>query len=146
MQIFCYLDDWLIVANGPQLLISDRDRTLELVQSLGFIVKGKKSSLVTTQYPKFWGAEIDLPGLRARPSAQRLGTILVATRAHGLGGLPQPGFGYNSWVHGEFSGRLTGLSTAHVATTNSLSPALPPGRGPVITVSPSGRASAPPLD
>lgn len=81
IRVFCYLDDWLIVASNPQLLISHRDFTLELVQTLGFIINWEKSSLVPTQHPIFLGAEIDLPGQLARPSLERIGNLLAATRA-----------------------------------------------------------------
>ena len=81
IRVFCYLDDWLIVASNPQLLISHRDFTLNLVQNLGFIVNWEKSSLIPTQHPTFLGAEIDLPGQLARPSSERVGNILAATRA-----------------------------------------------------------------
>ena len=81
IRVFCYLDDWLIVASNPQLLISHRDFALDLVQTLGFIINWEKSSLVPTQRPTFLGAEIDLPGQLARPSPERIGKLLAATRA-----------------------------------------------------------------
>ena len=81
IRVFCYLDDWLIVANTPHRLIAHRDFTLGLVQSLGFLINWEKSALTPTQHPVFLGAEIDMPNQLARPTRERVGKILVAARA-----------------------------------------------------------------
>ena len=81
IRLFCFLDDWLIVADSPQRLIAHRDITISVVQRLGFLINWEKSALEPTQRPVFLGAEIDLPGLRARPTPERVGTILAAARS-----------------------------------------------------------------
>ena len=80
IRIFCYLDDWLIVADDPVRLTSHRDFTLQVVQGLGFLINWDKSSLHPTQHPVFLGAVLDLTGLVARPTPERVSTILAAAR------------------------------------------------------------------
>ena len=81
IRVFCYLDDWLIVADTPTPPHSTPGFTLGLVQSLGFLINWEKSALTPTQHPVFLGAEIDMPNQLARPTRERVGKILVAARA-----------------------------------------------------------------
>ena len=81
IRVFCYLDDWLIVADSLQRLIAHRDFTLRVAQSLGFLINREKSALTPTQFPIFLGAEIDIPNQLARPSRERVNTIIGAARS-----------------------------------------------------------------
>ena len=81
IRLYCYLDDWLVVADSPLRLAAHRDFTLTVVQSLGFIVNWEKSELTPTQRPTFLGAVIDLPAQRACPTPERIGTVMAAARA-----------------------------------------------------------------
>ena len=78
--MFCYLADCLIVADSPRRLIAHRDLTLSVL-NLGFLINWEKSALTPTQIPVFLGAGIVIPGQLARPSPDRVGTILAAARS-----------------------------------------------------------------
>ena len=80
LRIFCYLDDWLLVANSPALLRQHLALLLHTVQALGFIINWDKSELIPTQCPNFLGATIDIPRQLARPSERRIATIAAAAR------------------------------------------------------------------
>lgn len=79
--MFCYLDDCLIVTDSSRRLIAHRDFTLSVVLNLGFLINWEKSALTPTQKPVFLGAGIVIPGQLARPSPDRVGTILAAARS-----------------------------------------------------------------
>lgn len=49
IRISSYLDDVIIISNSFDKCISDRDKTLNLLSSLGFIVNFKKSCLIPSQ-------------------------------------------------------------------------------------------------
>ena len=78
LRIFCYLDDWLLVASSPQILRQHLVFLLRTVQGLGFLINWDKSELIPTQHPSFLGAAIDIPGQLARPSPGRVATIVAA--------------------------------------------------------------------
>ena len=78
LRIFCYLDDWLLVANSRARLLDQLDFLLRKVQELGFLVNWEKSELTPTQHPTFLGAAIDIPAELARPSPDRIDTIIAA--------------------------------------------------------------------
>ena len=80
LRIFCYLDDWLLVANSPALLRQHLALLLHTVQALGFVINWDKSELIPTQCPNFLGATIDIPRQLARPSERRIATIAAAAR------------------------------------------------------------------
>ena len=80
LRIFCYLDDWLLVANSPALLRQHLALLLHTVQALGFIINWDKSELIPTQCPTLLGATIDIPRQLARPSERRIATIAAAAR------------------------------------------------------------------
>ena len=81
LRVFCYLDDWLLAAESPAQLLSQLDFLLRTVQALGFLINWEKSELVPTQHPTFLGAAIDIPAGLARPSPDRVDT-LVQTASH----------------------------------------------------------------
>ena len=72
IQIFHYLDDWLLVANSRSLLELHLQKTLELTHRLGFLVNLEKSSLTPSQIPSFLGASLDIPRLLAHPLPHRV--------------------------------------------------------------------------
>ena len=80
LRIYCYLDDWLLVAHSPPLLRQHLAFLLQTVQALGFIINWDKSKLVPTQCPTFLGATIEIPRQLARPSPGRIATIVAAAR------------------------------------------------------------------
>ena len=51
IQIFYYIDDWLLVAESQTLLLSHLQTTLQLSQSLVFITNREKSMLVPQRLP-----------------------------------------------------------------------------------------------
>ena len=60
-DIYFYLDDWLLVADSQSLLQSHLLATLQLAQSLGFIVFLKISLLTPQRMPVYLGASLDFP-------------------------------------------------------------------------------------
>ena len=67
IRIFYYLDDWLLVAESQMLLLAHLQATLQLSQSLGFIVNWKTSVLTPQRMPVYLGASLDIPRLIVRP-------------------------------------------------------------------------------
>ena len=78
LRLFCYLDDWLLAAESRDVLSRQLHFLLQTVQALGFLVNWKKSELAPTRRPTFLGAAIDLPRQLARPSPERVNTIMAA--------------------------------------------------------------------
>ena len=81
LRLFCYLDDWLLVAGSEQLLAAQVLILVQTVQALGFIINWDKSELSPTHTPIFLGAEIDLQNQLARPSPDRIQKIRRAAAA-----------------------------------------------------------------
>ena len=78
IEIYPYLDDWLLVASTPKELLSHLTRVLSTLDRLGFYVNEQKSQLVPTQRITFIGAELDSRSTRAflpRLRADRLSTL-----------------------------------------------------------------------
>ena len=75
VRIFYYLDDWLIVAESRDLLLQHRDRSLELAQSLGFLINWKKSALTPSRTPVYLGATLDIPRRLASPAPHRVAAL-----------------------------------------------------------------------
>ena len=71
IMIFLYLDDWLVVGRSRQEVLRSLKITVELTESLGFLINLEKSHLVPTQNPTFLGAEINLVEGIAYPSDER---------------------------------------------------------------------------
>ena len=83
LWIFCYLDDWLMVATPPPpppLLRQHLALLLQTVQALGFIINWDKSELTPTQCPNFPRGDYRYPRQLARPSQRRIATIVAAAR------------------------------------------------------------------
>ena len=72
IQVFYYLDDWLLVAESKELLELHLQTPLQWTQDLGFLMNWKKSSLVPQRLPAYLGAQLDIPNLLARPLEHRV--------------------------------------------------------------------------
>lgn len=77
-----YLDDWLIVSGSEKEARRHTDLVVETVERLGFIINRQKSHLSPTQQPVFLGASLDLVQGRARPSPERV--VSMVTCVNGL--------------------------------------------------------------
>ena len=60
IQIFSFLDDFILFANSPSALSAATEVTLSLLQSLGFRVNWEKSNLLPAQVVEFLGVSWDL--------------------------------------------------------------------------------------
>ena len=72
LRLFYYLDDWLLVAESRDLLETHLRTTLQWTRDLGFLVNWKKSSLTPQRLPSYFGAQLDIPRLLARPLEHRV--------------------------------------------------------------------------
>ena len=72
LQVFYYLDDWLLVAESKELLELHLQMTLQWTQDLGFLVNWKKTSLTAQRIPSYLGAQLDITNLLARPLEHRV--------------------------------------------------------------------------
>ena len=70
-----YLDDWLIRAQSPELVLSHTHIVLKLFQQLGLIVNREKSELSPRTRFIFLGMDIDLVHSWIRPTQAQLGKI-----------------------------------------------------------------------
>ena len=61
-------------------MLTQLDFLLRTVQSLGFLINWEKSELVPTRHPTFLGASISIPEGLARPSPERVETIVRAAQ------------------------------------------------------------------
>ena len=76
VQIFMYLDDWLILSKSRQSILQDTQLVIQTVSQLGFVINRDKSSLVLSQSPVFLGAQLDLVQGLVFPSLERVDNIL----------------------------------------------------------------------
>ena len=81
LRLFCYLDDWLLVAQSRTVLLHHRDLLLRVITDLGFLINWEKSALEPTQRPIFLGAVLDLPQTRARPADHRIESLITLIRS-----------------------------------------------------------------
>ena len=58
--IFAYLDDFLLLGNSQIELSTALDTTIQLFESLGFLINREKSTLAPVQFIQFLGIEFDL--------------------------------------------------------------------------------------
>ena len=72
MRLASYLDDWLIVNAIKKMLLLDRERLLNLLQKLGFLVNWEKSSLVPSQNITFIGAVFQFQRSLVLPTQERI--------------------------------------------------------------------------
>jgi hypothetical protein len=72
IRLAAYLDDWFVVNQNKQMLMEDREKTLNLLINLGFIVNLEKSNLIPTQTITYIGAMFCLKEGIVRPSPRFL--------------------------------------------------------------------------
>ncbi|KAJ1168845.1 hypothetical protein NDU88_000758 [Pleurodeles waltl] len=75
IAVFPYLDDWLIKAKSPELVLRHLQSTTQLLFDLGFSVNEPKSHLEPSQRLLFIGAVLDTTLGRAFPPPQRIQDI-----------------------------------------------------------------------
>ena len=80
LEVFAYIDDWLILDTSEAAVATSTSITLKLLKELGWIVNQAKSNLVPTQDLVYLGAAIDLQRGLIRPSAQRILTLKEVVR------------------------------------------------------------------
>ncbi len=51
VRLATYLDDWFVVDQNKQMLLVDREKVLNLLLNMGFIINLEKSALTPTQNP-----------------------------------------------------------------------------------------------
>jgi hypothetical protein len=76
VQIFMYLDDWLILAPSQEQAIKDTSHVIKTIERLGFIINKKKSHLEPSRTPIFLGARLDLVNGVATPSEERIVNLI----------------------------------------------------------------------
>ncbi|KAJ1125086.1 hypothetical protein NDU88_003524 [Pleurodeles waltl] len=75
IAVFPYMDDWLIKAKSPELVLHHLQSTTQLLFDLGFSVNVPKSHLEPSQRLLFIGAVLDTTLSRAFPPPQRIQDI-----------------------------------------------------------------------
>ncbi len=80
MRILNYLDDWLILAQSRDTLLSHIDSLLIHLESLGLCVNRRKSILAPSQSILYLGVCMDSLEMRARLSRERVAAILSYLR------------------------------------------------------------------
>ncbi len=80
MRILNYLDDWLILAQSRDTLLSHIDSLLIHLESLGLCVNRRKSILAPSQSITYLGVCMDSLEMRARLSRERAAAILSYLR------------------------------------------------------------------
>jgi hypothetical protein len=75
IRLIIYLDDILIMAESQNLVLHQAASTLNLLESLGFLVNYKKSQLVPSQQLEFLGLLIDSRGLTLQLPGEKLRKI-----------------------------------------------------------------------
>jgi ribonuclease HI len=78
IRLSVYLDDWMSLNQVKQKLIQDRDKCLNLLISLGFIVNNEKSSLAPQQSIVYIGALFNLKLGLISPTWERIKKIQQA--------------------------------------------------------------------
>ena len=80
IQIFLYLDDWLIVAETREAAARDTTRVVQEARNFGWIINLEKSDLQPSQTPTFLGAVLDFVQARARPTQERILAVQEGAR------------------------------------------------------------------
>lgn len=80
LRLFCYLDDWILLAESESLLLDNLYLLVQTTIELGFLINWEKSNLSPSRVPSFLGAVLDIPCQLARPSRDRILTVSSAAR------------------------------------------------------------------
>ncbi|KAG6937227.1 hypothetical protein G0U57_010216, partial [Chelydra serpentina] len=81
VQVFPYLDDWLIRGNSSSQVLSHIRTTMGMFDRLGLLLNVRKSTLVPTQRIDFIGAILDSTLARAFLPEARFQTLAAAIRS-----------------------------------------------------------------
>ena len=76
VQIFMYLDGWLILSKSHQAALQDTQLVIQTVSQLSFIINKDKSNMSPSQSPVFLSAQLDLVQGLVYPSVERVINIL----------------------------------------------------------------------
>lgn len=129
LRLFCYLDDWILLAESESLLLDHLYLLVQTTRELGFLINWEKSNLSPSRVPSFLGAVLDIPCQLARPSRDRI--LIVSSAARRLLLLRQ-GQGQTmapvSGLFGQSGGFGGGLSTTHETFPGPPSQVLPSGQ------------------
>ena len=79
VQIYQYLDDWLIVGGSHREALSATRQTCQLASRLGFIINREKSNLSPSQLPTYLGAVLDLRRGIVSPTPLRIDNLIECT-------------------------------------------------------------------
>ncbi|XP_071814758.1 uncharacterized protein [Apostichopus japonicus] len=79
VTLYAYLDDWLIVGESKSNAAHNVQKTVQILQELGWIINQTKSQLTPTQTIQFLGARLDSTTGIASPSEQRIEAVRAAT-------------------------------------------------------------------
>jgi hypothetical protein len=77
IRLVAYQDDWFVVNQNKQMLMENREKTLNLIINLGFIVNLEKSNLILTQTITYIGALFCLKEGIVRPTSERITKLLL---------------------------------------------------------------------
>ena len=77
IRLAAYLYDWFVVNQNKQMLMEDREKTLNLLINLGFIVNLEKSNLIPTQTITYIGAMFCLKEGIVRLALERITKLLL---------------------------------------------------------------------
>ncbi|CAC5367144.1 unnamed protein product [Mytilus coruscus] len=72
IRLAVYLDDWLLVDQQKSVLVKNRDTTITLLTSLGFIINTEKSDLIPTQTISYKGGLFRLDLGLVYPTPERI--------------------------------------------------------------------------
>ena len=78
IRLVAYLDDWLVVNKIKHQLIQDREKVLNLLTHLGFIINVKKSQLVPCQEIVYLGSMFKLNLGQVCPTKDRIQSLVEA--------------------------------------------------------------------
>ncbi|VDI65918.1 Hypothetical predicted protein [Mytilus galloprovincialis] len=77
IRLAVYLDDWLIVDQQKSVLVKNRDTTITLLTSLGFIINTEKSDLIPTQTITYIGGLFRLDLGLVYPTPERIKNLKI---------------------------------------------------------------------
>ena len=80
VDIFMYLDDWLVLGETYEQAVRNRDLAYQWTVDLGFLVNAEKSEWEPTTRPVFIGAVLDLNRCIAYPSQERVGAMITSVQ------------------------------------------------------------------
>ena len=72
IRLAAYLDDWFVVNQNKGKLVADREKAINLLIKLGFIINVEKSNLNPTQSIIYIGADFSLQEGLVRPTQERV--------------------------------------------------------------------------